>query len=232
MGAIYDHHSRCSDVVIGLVIIPGFLSHEEQKNLIRWSLSDHAKYPNDTNLDTHYLLPRRGLWNAYVELLKDPDRNEMIQPRTTAFDNDASTTQYEPTGPRQLINNTPAAPATFTTISSTPKPPPPPSQNALPSKASDLLPRLRWANIGWFYHWGVKQYDFSKGKVEVNGKLRDICKSAVESVDWDALYKGTEESWGEQGPAWRNWNDSYGNIMIYDHDQIIDSSAQSPTLAS
>ncbi|KAG5221673.1 Alpha-ketoglutarate-dependent dioxygenase alkB [Salix suchowensis] len=115
------------------------------EDLIRWSLIDHAKHPNDTNLDTHYLLPRRGLWNTYIESLKDPEHDEAIQPR---------------------------------------------AMNALPSKASDLLPRLRWANIGWFYHWGVKQYDFSKGKVEVDGKLRDICKSAIESVDWDVLYKG------------------------------------------
>ncbi|KAF9500926.1 hypothetical protein BDN71DRAFT_1439823, partial [Pleurotus eryngii] len=195
--------------VPGLVIIPGFLSHEEQRDLIRWSLIDHAKHPNDTNLDTHYLLPRRGLWNTYIESLKDPEHDEAIQPRAMVSADDTSPTQQEPTGPRQLINNTPAAPETFTTISLTPKPPPPPSQNALPSKASDLLPRLRWANIGWFYHWGVKQYDFSKGKVEVDGKLRDICKSAIESVDWDVLYKGTEDSWGEDGLAWKNWNDTY-----------------------
>ncbi|KAI6039955.1 hypothetical protein EDC04DRAFT_2867794 [Pisolithus marmoratus] len=49
----------------------------------------------------------------------------------------------------------------------------------------------------WSYHWGTKQYDFLQGKGHIDSRLRDLCRSAVSSL----------EGWGEDD--WRTWNETY-----------------------
>lgn len=187
--------------VSGLVILPAFLSQEKQRQLVKWSLSEHAKDPNPTNLDVHYLLPKQGLWNSY---LRNPD--EIIHPRP------AGDSEPEPAGPRQLINNPPASPDNFQTLHGAPKPPPAPSSTSRPSTCAKLLPKLRWANIGWFYHWGSKQYDFTQGKGEIHPDLRNVCQSAVAAVNWQDVYGNSD--WGGAEEEWRNWGESYGTYHI------------------
>ncbi|KAK0459664.1 uncharacterized protein EV420DRAFT_1537095 [Desarmillaria tabescens] len=182
----------------GLVILPSFLSHKKQQDLIRWSLSTQARHPNPTNLDTHYFLPEEGLWNVHEDVV--------VQPRPAG----PSSAPYESTGPRQLINNTPASTDNFKTMVETPKPPPTPSVTAQPLPCSHLLRKLRWANIGWFYHWGTKQYDFAKGKEPVDDVLSDVCKEAVRIIDWDEIYNASDElEWGDEQLSWKSWNESY-----------------------
>ncbi|KAJ7632537.1 hypothetical protein FB45DRAFT_912725 [Roridomyces roridus] len=162
----------------GLVLLPGFLDHATQRALVQWSLADHARQPNETNLDIHYVLPEDGLWN--------------------------------PSGPRKLINNTPATLENFSELSATPKLPSAPSGTAQPTLASALIRKLRWANIGWSYHWGTKQYDFAKGKVKVDESLAEVCRKAVNAVDWKQVYGPTDASdWGESGPGWQTWDQDY-----------------------
>lgn len=132
----------------GLVLLPGFLSHEKQKELVRWSLTDHARHPNETNLDIHYTLPDEGLWTACERARRGPCEEIWVQPR-------ASTSELQPAaakearGPRQLVNNTPATPDNFVELYNSPKLPSSPSTTVQPTLATALLPKLRWANIGW-----------------------------------------------------------------------------------
>ncbi|KAJ7940719.1 hypothetical protein B0H13DRAFT_2397445, partial [Mycena leptocephala] len=192
----------------GLVLLPGFLSHEKQRELVRWSLADHARQPNETNLDIHYVLPEEGLWTVCERARDDPSQDICVQPR-------ASTSGLPPaveeaSGPRQLVNNTPATPDNFLALSATPKPPSVPSTTVQPTPASTLLYKLRWANIGWYYHWGTKQYDFTKGKGKIDEVLADVCRSAVNSVDWNQVYGPSDTSdWGASGPEWKTWNKDY-----------------------
>ncbi|KAF9264828.1 hypothetical protein L218DRAFT_979507 [Marasmius fiardii PR-910] len=190
----------------GLVLLPSFISPEKQRELVQWALSEHSRPPNETNLDTHYILPPEGIWNVAVEAKKDPSRGMIIQPRHSILPNDQKLDAVH--GPRVLINNTPASTKNLDTLSHIPKPPAPPSQTVGSTKCSDLLPKLRWANIGWFYHWGSKQYDFSKGKVAVHNKLRNVCQNVVRSVDWPKVFSGDSSDWGTEGD-WRTWNESY-----------------------
>lgn len=126
----------------------------------------------------------------------------------------------EPPGPRTLINNTPATPTNFATILEEPKLPALPSLFIQPTPAPALVRKLRWANIGWNYHWGTKQYDFSKGKGVIDDELRNVCKHAVGSVKWESVFGGLEtlEGWGEDN--WQAWNESYGKSfcsnLLYD----------------
>lgn len=52
--------------------------------------------------------------------------------------------------------------------------------------------------------------------------MRDLCKHAVEGVRWEEVFVGeassgaTSEGWGEDGPDWHTWTDSYGTWVISD----------------
>ncbi|KAJ7156058.1 hypothetical protein C8R43DRAFT_999063 [Mycena crocata] len=191
----------------GLVLLPGFLSHGKQKALVRWSLADHARQPNETNLDIHYVLPEDGLWNVCERVRGDPSKDIYVQPRASTSE---LPTPTEVPGPRQLVNNTPATPDNFLALSATPKPPSAPSTTVQPTPASALLRKMRWANIGWYYHWGTKQYDFTKGKGKIDNVLADVCRSAVNVVNWYEVYGPFDTSdWGEAGPEWESWSENY-----------------------
>lgn len=193
----------------GLVVLPSFVSHDEQRQLVRWALRDHARSPNETNLDTHYILPEEGLWNRYASLratgLVD---EELVQPRAST----STAPPPEPPGPRKLVANEPAGKDNYRELATTPKPPSTPSSIVQPTSTASLIPRLRWANIGWSYHWGTKQYDFSKGKGVIQNEVRQLCKNVVRSVRWEQVLSDqcNHEEWGEDGPDWETWDKSYG----------------------
>lgn len=118
-------------------------------------------------------------------------------------------------GPRELVNNTPASPTNFQSLVKSSRPPALPSPSARPAIPADLLVKLRWANIGWFYHWGTKQYDFTQGRGDIRDDVRRLCKSAIASVDWERVFGGElGGNWGEGDSEWRNWNDTYGIILF------------------
>jgi hypothetical protein len=182
---------------------------------VRWSLCEQACHPNETNLDTHYALPEMGIWNTYIQSLRHDIEEDIIPPRASL--QEASSMIVEPPGPRKLVSNVPASPSTYSTLSSTPKLPSAPSPSVLPLTVSALIPKLRWANIGWFYHWGTKQYDFSKGKQAVDRGIRDICKKAVDSVLWAEVFDDVDLHWGIDEPGWETWSNSYGASIMYAH---------------
>jgi alkylated DNA repair protein alkB family protein 1 len=182
-------------------------------NLVRWSLRDQARQPNETNLDTHYILPQEGLWNAYLHSRSHIQEEPIFQPRKCTPS--PRLVSQESSGPRKLINNTPATVENIALLSESPKPLPSPSPTVEPSTSSLLLQKLRWANIGWHYHWGSKQYDFLKGKGTVHAELRDLCQRAVAIVNWEEVFGLDDEAqWGDSGPAWRSWNETYGEFLL------------------
>ncbi|KAF9559126.1 hypothetical protein CPC08DRAFT_666668, partial [Agrocybe pediades] len=189
----------------GLVVLPSFVSEQKQRDLVKWSLAEHAKQPNDTNLDIHYVLPKEGLWNAWLKARDDPEQDVLVLPKALV----SEVVEKPSSGPRQLVNNEPASPETFDTISTTPKPPPPPSATIQPTPVSSLIYKMRWANIGWFYHWGTKQYDFSKGPGTIDDELRSVCYEAVRSVQWKDVHGSSSADWGPNGPDWQTWDETY-----------------------
>ena len=198
-------------------MLPSFVSHDEQKRLVRWALCEQARHPNETNLDTHYVLPEGGLWNTYLDVRRKTCEDEYIQPRASLRSEPSESTVAEPPGPRKLVSNEPAGKDNYDTLSSTPKPPAAPSTSVQPIRVSALVPKLRWANIGWSYHWGTKQYDFSKGKAVISQEVRSLCKRAVQAVRRDQVYandKSTDDDWGEDGPDWGQWNENYGEWYV------------------
>jgi alkylated DNA repair protein alkB family protein 1 len=204
----FKKQKKYSPLPTGLVLLPAFVSHDKQRSLVRVSLRDQACYPNETNLDTHYDLPIDGLWRTFVSSQKEQSATEpLIQPRISDLHPE------DLPGPRKLIDNVPASPDTFSLLlSSAPKPPPPaaPSTTTRPTPPSVLLKKLRWANMGWSYHWGSKQYDFGRGKGQVRAEFRDVCKEAVKAVPWGEVFGEISSQTEWDGDDWRTWHDTYG----------------------
>jgi len=132
--------------------------------------------------------------------------DSLIQPRKPS---ETISVDYDPVGPRKLINNHPATPTNFFDIAASPKPPQASSATVRPATPSELLLKLRWANIGWFYHWGTKQYDFAQGPGTIHPLLKCICKDAVAAVEWQTVYGNTNLNWEESEPGWKTWNETY-----------------------
>lgn len=180
-----------------------------------WALVEQAKHPNITNLDAHYQVPDCGIWQA------SQSRDTMIEISTKAhsctdYESDVGNVAKNKTheaGPRQLISNVAASLSNFESIQAAPKPPPQASGSVKPTKAAMLLRKLRWVNIGWFYHWGIKQYDFSKGREDVSSHIQRICKSSVNLVPWQEVFgkHPLDDQWEDQTHHnYRLWGETYG----------------------
>ncbi|OSX64798.1 hypothetical protein POSPLADRAFT_1044247 [Postia placenta MAD-698-R-SB12] len=196
----------------GLVLLPSFVPPDEQRRLVRWALCDQARHPNATNLDAHYILPEDGLWNRFLQSKKEACEDTLVEPRASSPDPPEVIPSPEPPGPRKLVFNEPAGKHNYVKLSAAPKPPPAPSPSVSPSPVSSLIPKLRWANIGWFYHWGTKHYDFTQGPGVIHDEVREVCKRAVTAVEWEKVF-GSERiprgGWGEDAPDWDSWHEIY-----------------------
>ncbi|KAL4076950.1 hypothetical protein V8B97DRAFT_1915142 [Scleroderma yunnanense] len=204
-GVFYGYSSTAHSFDTGLVLLPSFVSPQVQHTLVRWALRDHARHPNETNLDAHYVLPPEGLWNAHLASLSTDTQLPLIVPKASECTTGTSTA-----GPRALTANDAASKTNLLSLQALPKPPPDPSPTVHACTPSELVPKLRWANIGWSYHWGTKQYDFPKGRGHVDARLRDLCRHAVNSVPWEKVFgegEGSVEGWGDDD--WRTWNETY-----------------------
>ncbi|GJJ12421.1 hypothetical protein Clacol_006663 [Clathrus columnatus] len=182
----------------------------EQKELIRWSLCTQAREVNGTNLDIHYQVPEEGVWDYYARSYNSSHNDSfMVQPKRPG---ESDPLVYSPEGPRPLIENIPVNMENFQQIFTEPKSLPSPSMHLPPIHVSKLLTKLRWANIGYYYHWGSKSYDFTRPKSEYPEFLKSLCKDIVASIDWKGVWENAnvpQEDWGDEGPDWKSWPETY-----------------------
>lgn len=166
--------------------LPNYLNEEDQKRMIRQSLRDIPTPPNRNSLDVHYNLPTEGLWHHYAKNTK----SDVAKPRAATESPRETPSYYAPSGERPLINN---EPSTFETLKQTARsrnPEIPPSTTVKPLNGERAMYKLRWTNIGHYYHWGLKQYDFSVrdpqngGPIAIPEPVAEVCRSAVEAIPW------------------------------------------------
>jgi alkylated DNA repair protein alkB family protein 1 len=101
-----------------------------------------------------------------------------------------------------------------------------PSPTAAATSPSKLLPKLRWANIGWFYHWGTKQYDFTRGKIDVAPNIKSLCQSIVRAVDWRRVFGDLHLE--NDGEDWEAWPEAYGTGVSRSFQQLALISTSEP----
>jgi len=116
-------------------------------------------------------------------------------------------------GKRELVNNAPASVENFEEMREVPKPAPTPSNTTSTVPLSEILPKLRWSNIGHFYHWGTKSYEFDRKYIPIPDDIRDICQDAVNSLKWGEVWKDGADhksgDWGADGPDWMDWHETF-----------------------
>lgn len=212
-------HQLCS--ILGFVILPAFLSPRQQRDLIRACLRNHARAPNENNLNIHYAVLPNGLWReweAYTSrATSDSTTPEpIVQSKHEEKEMDA---QMEvESGRRQLINNAPANVENFEEMRAVPKPAPTPSNTTSPLPLSAILLKLRWSNIGHFYHWGTKSYEFDREYIPIPEDIRNICQDAVNSLKWEEVWKDGADhksgDWGDDGPDWNDWHETFCEFIF------------------
>ena len=201
-----DAVGHITDRDTGFVLLPGYLSPLEQRQLIRTTLENHAKSPNENNLDTHYILPKEGLWPAWKAFSKERMRDSgsvepIIEPKASA----GITAQPDPK--RTLIENVPASVENLEDLKALEKLPAPPSNTLTSLPLSSILHKLRWSNIGHFYHWGTKSYQFNREQIPVPSDIKSICQRAVRSVPWSDVWRDIDT--GDWERDYDQWNETY-----------------------
>jgi alkylated DNA repair protein alkB family protein 1 len=177
---------------------------EEQRKLIFFALSDYTRF-NETNLHAHYNLPD-GLWQQHAS-----KSNALIYPNAQLVSPSTRYAQEEP-GPRKLVNNKPGELAVLHSHTLG-KLPPPPSTQAQPATASELVLRLRWANLGYLYHWGSKSYDFSKPTYPVPELIRLLSEQVVQEIDWSDVWSDSH-AWIDGEAEWQSWGSQFCKCIL------------------
>lgn len=195
----------------GFLLLPGFLRPNEQRRLIKAILEDYAKAPNENNLDIHYILPEDGIWpswKAYNDRkAKGYSEEPIIATKASASDMNV------PGSSRVLIENPPASVENLAEFQALEKPPAAPSATLSPSPLSSLVHKLRWSNIGYFYHWGTKSYQFDRELTPIPSYIQQICKECVSSVNWSDVWRDGADMkagrWDTEYPDWSEWPKTY-----------------------
>lgn len=202
---------------LGLVILPGYLAPEYQRDLVRWCLSEHARPPNITNLDAHYVVPEEGIWSIFCRTASVSGKSTIPIKRrsSTKADADDHKNEAEPPDPPQSRHSELKdkiddgdRPVSVSALTA----------DVTHATAFELLPKLRWANIGWFYNWGTKQYDFDLGRIDVEEPVRSICKEIVQFIDWSEVFErqnslsSGRQSNTETDDSWKDWETTYGEM--------------------
>ncbi|CCA78055.1 hypothetical protein PIIN_01731 [Serendipita indica DSM 11827] len=198
----------------GFLLLPGFLRPNEQRRLIKAILEDYAKAPNENNLDIHYILPEDGIWpswKAYNDRkAKGYSEEPIIATKASASDMNV------PGSSRVLIENPPASVENLAEFQALEKPPAAPSATLSPSPLSSLVHKLRWSNIGYFYHWGTKSYQFDRELTPIPSYIQQICKECVSSVNWSDVWRDGADMkagrWDTEHPDWSEWPKTYGYV--------------------
>ncbi|BGP38410.1 hypothetical protein JCM10450v2_002355 [Rhodotorula kratochvilovae] len=192
--------------VPGLVLFPRILPEALQRALVVETLQ-HARRPNLTQLDKLYALPEEGLWNAW----EAGRGGEVVKP----IEEPAREGENAAAGPPCTSSACSAAKEGFEGV------------DKREITVGQLLPKLRWANVGWHYDWTTKLYEFHRGFVPLPPLIHRCCQALGRQTPWQHVF-GSDSA--EFSPAakpsqdWRRWKDVYepdaGIVNFY---QVKDS---------
>ncbi|KAJ3176514.1 hypothetical protein HDU87_005208 [Geranomyces variabilis] len=221
-------HAYAFTEVPGLLLLRGVFAPDAQVKVVQACLSEFARHPNVTNLDTHYRLPEGGLWAQAERERADQDvaplerRHDGNVPDVEAYEVKLATADQDTAVPAVPGSVRIDPPTTAT----------PRLKNSL--TASEALKRLRWASLGYQYNWASNTYHLDRkvafpqmidtitaavvGAVaNVTGYSRDQWKSEAGIINFyqlgDALMAHQDRS--EENALAPLISFSFGNSCIY-----------------
>ncbi|BGP30760.1 hypothetical protein JCM10296v2_002517 [Rhodotorula toruloides] len=186
----------------GLVFFPRVLPESLQRSLVIETLT-LARSPNLTSLDPHYHLPAEGLW---ARLLAG-NGEEAVRRKDGGLNGAVS----DDSASKAPSSECPSAQGGEE------------SKQAVESgerdvTVRDLVPKLRWSNVGWHYNWTTKLYEFERGHVSLPPLIYQCCRGLARQTPWHQVYGSTNFMEGDESAAatpagqmreWRSWKDAY-----------------------
>ncbi|OCF45336.1 alkylated DNA repair protein AlkB [Kwoniella heveanensis CBS 569] len=206
-------------VAPGCILIPQYLSIDQQLELLHSALAEYTRPPNPLSISTHYDLPP-NLFDLYAtapNTLVEPKhlhQQHAQQQRANSeptTDQDGSKAEQQPTKARgrQLIETEPASVLGYEEIVARNKTwtGDIPSDKLGIKTVEQVTREMRWANLGWVYQWSTKSYDFSRDKpIPFPPQLAAICSEVVSSVPWGEVFSGQSP---DAKCGWENWPKDY-----------------------
>ncbi|KAF0511022.1 Alkylated DNA repair protein alkB-like [Gigaspora margarita] len=162
----------------GFIFIRNPFTPDAQKNVIKRCLKDFTKHPNISNLDTHYILPKQGLWELYEKVFNnilDENDKECFIPLKATSTNKNSDMRYTDDD-----DESPKSTKLTTINKDKPDPSPSPTVSILPP--SQLIRKLRWITLGYQYHWSTKSYHFDR-RFQFPQDINDLTTAVVKAID-------------------------------------------------
>lgn len=160
-------------------------------------------------------MPREGLWKSWESYCdKKATKISTLEPIVDV--KATNDTPLQSGAPRTRVDNTPASPQNIEELKALPKPPSTPSVTVSPLPISQIIPKLRWSNIGHFYHWGTKSYHFDPSYTPVPSDIHSLCQQAVKAVKWRDVWGNgadiTAGAWETETPNWLTWEEEFGTF--------------------
>lgn len=213
----------------GALFIPSALTAKAQRQLVRTCLRDATRPPNINNLDTHYILPKEGIWNAYESQCRSSaDEDLLIEPLAGRSGSSDSGTAGD--GPRQLIANKGFDETVSIDTLKIRKEQPVPSSTVKPELLSKSIYKLRWTNLGLLYHWTTKSYHFDQvieegpaAMIPVPKDLAAISKYVLTSIPNHLIHD--EQNWTDYQPESGiiNFYQTKDTLMGHvDHSELVE----------
>ncbi|EXX51942.1 uncharacterized protein OCT59_023028 [Rhizophagus irregularis] len=198
----------------GFIFIPNPFTPEAQKNIIKRCLKDFAKYPNKNNLDTHYVLPKEGLWNLHEKIINgelDKNDSRCVVPLKASVTGQNSLYEEE-IDAKQEITQKECPQKSLVEKEYQEKEEREEKGEPLPSSGvpilspSELIKKLRWITLGYQYHWATKTYHLDK-RLPFPKDIELLTTSVVKSINGIKFYTNeTNEN-----------NDKQYFVNDYDH---------------
>ncbi|KAF9109459.1 hypothetical protein BGX27_007592 [Mortierella sp. AM989] len=190
----------------GLIYIPAAFTPAAQRTVIKACLKDYSRHPNKSNLDTHYLVPDRGVWDLHENVftgkqsLEDPSIYVQRKAKTDEHangygsdsdeDNDTGDNKSNSQGPKK--KSKPSQPSVRSLVPITDETPtvpdnvskddPEPSAQVPILPPTQLVRKMRWITLGYQYHWPSKTYHFDQN-APFPKELSVLSKAVVDAVD-------------------------------------------------
>ncbi|KAI9245357.1 hypothetical protein BDA99DRAFT_549239 [Phascolomyces articulosus] len=169
-----DYDAYLVNDIPGLIIIQNPFTDKAQRHFIRECLKVYSQAPNTSNLDTHYTIPKEGLWNFYErERRGDLEQDYHI--------------------PRKEVNNN----ENDSSSENDEKPDPPPVETVPLLPPSQLVYKMRWVTLGYQYHWPTKTYHFDR-RYDVPEEVDELTRAVVTAIEgvghngWKNTYRGSD----------------------------------------
>ncbi|CAG8469313.1 7830_t:CDS:2 [Cetraspora pellucida] len=169
----------------GFIFIPNPFTPDAQKHVIKRCLKDFTKHPNISNLDTHYVLPKQGIWEIYEKVfynILDENDEECFIPLKASSINKNNDVRYADDDEESGLMTDPPLESTKSTIINEKKPDPSPSSTVSILPPSQLIRKLRWITLGYQYHWSTKTYHFDR-RFEFPQDIGDLTTAVVKAID-------------------------------------------------